>query len=151
MTLLATLILILTLSLSRLVAGDDPYPFCSPSTNPNCIDGGRYLVPILDFSNQGDPGDNAYNQYLPTHPYTLARWTNGKWPYVCQKWGVDADSFNATDFIIYNVTYPDQCPGSPWVVCYHKRASVTIDQVATVSCISIRNSILSHYSYIMSI
>ncbi|KAK3685337.1 hypothetical protein B0T22DRAFT_482313 [Podospora appendiculata] len=33
---------------------NDPYPFCSPATNPNCIVGGKYLVPSLDFSLQND-------------------------------------------------------------------------------------------------
>lgn len=112
---------------------DDPYPFCNPADNPNCIDGGRYLVPILDWAGQNGPADNAYNEYLPTHEYHLDSWDNGQWPQACQKWGVDADHFVATDFQIYNVTFPDQCDGSPWVICYHSRASVSVDEVATVS------------------
>ena len=111
---------------------DDPYPFCDPNDNPNCIDGGRYLVPILDWAGQNGPADSAYDQYLPTNQYTLDQWDNGQWPQACQNWGVGSDHFTATDFVIYNVTYPDQCDGSPWVVCYHSRSSVSIDDIATV-------------------
>lgn len=124
---------------NHLATRADPYPFCTPATNPNCIRDGRYLVPILEFSNPGDRGDAAYNKYLPSNSYKLHKWSNGLWPQVCKRWAVDADHFKPTDFVVYNVTYPDQCSGSPWVICYHKRSSVSIDQVAKV-----RNTLALH-------
>ncbi len=111
----------------------DPYPFCN-STNPNCIVGGKYLVPQLDISTEGDPGDQAYNTYLPTHSFSLSQWTNGKMPEACYHYGVTDDHWNAADFVVYNVTFSD-CPGSPWVVCWNNYSPKSINDIATV-CIS---------------
>ncbi len=118
----------------RDTSSNDPYPFCDPATNSNCIVNGNYLVPQLDFSLQGDIGDQAYNQYLPTHTFTLSQWNNGKMPQPCYDWGVTADHWSQWDFAIYNVTFSD-CPSSPWVVCYNYRSPKTINQIATVRCL----------------
>jgi hypothetical protein len=112
-------------------SSNDPYPFCDPATNSNCIVGGKYLVPQLDFSIEGDAGDQAYNQYLPTHSFTLSQWTNGKMPEACYRWGVTADHWNPADFVMYNVTFSD-CPTSPWVVCWNNHSPKTISDIATV-------------------
>ena len=112
-------------------SGDD-YPFCNPATNPNCIADGKYLVPQLDFSLENDVGDLAYKQYLPTHTFTVAQWTNGKMPERCYHFGVTADSWNPADFVMYNVTFSD-CAGAPFVVCWHNKSSKTISEIATVS------------------
>lgn len=113
----------------RGVVNRDPYPFCNTKTNPNCIAGGKYLVPILDFSVQRSAGDLAYAKYLPTHNFTLSAWPKGKMPEPCYKWGVTADHWKPADFTMYNVTFTD-CPGSPWVVCFNKHSPRTIKQIA---------------------
>jgi hypothetical protein len=111
-------------------SSNDPYPFCSTQSNPNCIEGGKWLYPSLDFSLEGDAGDNIYNQYLPTHTYKLSQWAKGKMPQACYYWAVTADKWVATDFTMWNVTYSD-C-STPYVICRHKNAPKTIDQIATV-------------------
>lgn len=119
---------------NSIAARADPYPFCNVQTNPSCIKDGRYLVPILEFSNPGDKGDAAFTKYLDSSQYKLKKWTNGLWPQTCKRWATDADKFKPTDFTVYNVTFPDQCSGnSPWVICYHNRAPKSIDDVAKVS------------------
>ncbi|KAK3328062.1 hypothetical protein B0T19DRAFT_181933 [Cercophora scortea] len=114
----------------RDTVSNDPYPFCNPATNPNCIVSGKYLVPSLDFSLQNDAGDLAYQKYLPTNTWSFSKWTNGMMPERCYYWGVTADHWKAADFIIYNVTFTD-CPGSPFVVCRHKTAPKSIGQIST--------------------
>jgi len=116
---------------ARNAISNDPYPFCNPAEEPNCIAGGKYLVPPLDFSLEGDIGDQAYNQYLPTHTFTLSQWTNNKMPEPCYYWGVTADHWNPADFVVYNVTFSD-CPASPWVVCWNNHSPKSISQIATV-------------------
>ncbi|KAK3367690.1 hypothetical protein B0H63DRAFT_535732 [Podospora didyma] len=113
----------------RDTSSNDPYPFCNPATNANCIVGGKYLVPQLDFSLENDVGDQAFRQYLPTHTFTLSQWTNGKMPERCYFWAVTADHWNPADFVIYNVTYSD-C-SIPFVMCYNVKAGKTASQVAT--------------------
>ncbi|KAK3374124.1 hypothetical protein B0T24DRAFT_625704 [Lasiosphaeria ovina] len=107
----------------------DAYPFCNPATNPNCIAGGKYLVPILEFSSENGPGDLAYQQYLPASPWTFSKWTNGLMPERCYYWGVTADKWKATDFLVYNVTYTD-C-ATPFVVCRHQKSTKSIGQLAS--------------------
>ncbi len=116
----------------RDVTNNDPYPFCSPASNPDCIEDGKYLVPPLDFSAEDHAGDLAYKQYLPTHTFTVSQWTNGKMPERCYYFAVTADSWNPADFVMYNVTFSD-CTGTPYVVCWHNKSSKTISQIATVS------------------
>ena len=116
---------------SRAVVNKDAYPFCNPATNKNCIAGGKYLVPILDFSIQRSAGDLAYAKYLPTHTFTLSQWPKGKMPEPCYYWGVTADHWNPADFTIYNVTFTD-CPTSPWVVCFNKKSPRTINSISKV-------------------
>ncbi|KAJ4292867.1 hypothetical protein N0V88_005525 [Collariella sp. IMI 366227] len=99
---------------SREVVNNDPYPFCNVATNPNCIADGKYLVPILDFSLQRSAGDEAYVKYLPKANYTLSKWPKGTMPKYCHFWGVERDHWNASDFIMYNVTFTD-C-SQPWEV-----------------------------------
>jgi hypothetical protein len=111
----------------------DPYPACDPATNSNCIDGGRYLMPELNYSLEGDSGDSAFVKYLPNHTFTTARWPAGKMPEPCYRWGVTADGWVATDFIIYNVTFSD-C-STPFAVCWNTLAPKSIDQIATVRTI----------------
>lgn len=115
----------------RNAISNDPYPACNPATNPNCIVGGKYLVPPLDFSLEDDIGDNAFKQYLPTHTFTLSQWTNNKMPQSCYYWAVTADHWSPVDFVMYNVTFSD-C-STPFVVCWHKKSPKSISQIATVS------------------
>ncbi|KAH8894113.1 hypothetical protein GQ53DRAFT_821217 [Thozetella sp. PMI_491] len=126
-----------TAVLASLVAGQNAYPACHLGPDDQrCINDGRFLVPELNFSNPGSPGDLAYSTYLPTHPYTLSAWPSGgndaRIPRVCGIYGHNSDGFDMRDFQVYNVTFPDQCPGSPWVICRDYRSGQTIDQLATV-------------------
>ncbi|KAK3312505.1 hypothetical protein B0H66DRAFT_608767 [Apodospora peruviana] len=114
---------------ARDTISNDNYPFCDPATNKNCIVGGKYLVPQLDFSIENDVGDVAFKRYLPTHTFTISQWTNHKMPEKCYYWAVTADQWVATDFRVYNVTFSD-C-STPFVVCYHKKATKTINQIST--------------------
>ncbi|KAK3376249.1 hypothetical protein B0T24DRAFT_718641 [Lasiosphaeria ovina] len=113
----------------RDASANDPYPFCNPATSPDCIEGGKYVKPDLDFSDQNDVGDVAYRQYLSTHTFTLSQWTNGKIPEACYYWAVTADHWNAADFVVYNVTFSD-CP-TPFVVCYNNKSPKTVSEIAT--------------------
>ncbi|KAM7186378.1 hypothetical protein V8F33_011851 [Rhypophila sp. PSN 637] len=111
--------------------GNERFPFCTPGDPvfPNCIVNGRYVKPDLNISDAGNPGNNAYITYLPSHPYTLSQWTNQKMPSFCH-YVINNYNFNPSDFSVYNVTYPD-CPSSPWVICKHSTTSKTIDQIAS--------------------
>ncbi|OBT45089.1 hypothetical protein VE00_05137 [Pseudogymnoascus sp. WSF 3629] len=107
----------------------DPYPICSPATNANCIDGGRYLMPELNYSLEGDAGDTAYVEFLPNHTFTISQWSAGRMPEPCYRWGVTADHWVVTDFVMYNVTFSD-C-STPFVVCWNKYAPKSISEIAT--------------------
>jgi hypothetical protein len=111
------------------------YPYCTPSIQDSktCIEHGKFLVPELNFSDLAGPGDQVYSKYLLPRQYSLSQWTNGKMPGSCEYWAHQRDQFNASDFTIYNLTFSDDCPDSPWVVCHHKRAPNTIDEIASVS------------------
>ncbi|KAH8895248.1 hypothetical protein GQ53DRAFT_761835 [Thozetella sp. PMI_491] len=113
----------------RDTSSNDPYPFCNTKTTPSCIEGGKWLYPALDFSLENDAGDLIYQKYLPSHTYTLSQWAKGKMPEACYYWGVTRDQWVAADFTMWNVTYSD-C-STPYVVCRHKNAPKTIDQIAT--------------------
>ncbi|KAL2129550.1 hypothetical protein VTI74DRAFT_7615 [Chaetomium olivicolor] len=114
----------------RDAVSSDPYPFCNPAENKNCICGGKYLVPTLEFSLEDSDGDRAFNEYLLPHSFTISKWNNGKMPERCYYWGVTADHWNPTEFIIYNVTF-DDCTFSPSVVCWHPTAPKNVTQIAT--------------------
>lgn len=107
--------------------GNEPFPFCTTATNPDCIVGGKYVKPDLNISDAGNPGNNAYITYLPSHTYTLSQWTNQRMPSMCH-YVINYYSFNPTDFTVYNVTYTD-C-NEPWVICRHTGSSPSINQLA---------------------
>jgi len=111
--------------------GNEPFPFCTPnpSTPESCIVGGKYVKPDLNISDEGNPGNQAYVTYLPTHTYTLSQWTNNKIPQIVAG-SIAVDGFQLADFSVYNVTYSD-C-ASPWVIVRHSFATKTIAQLADV-------------------
>ncbi|KAK3900361.1 hypothetical protein C8A05DRAFT_36012 [Staphylotrichum tortipilum] len=111
---------------------NDPYPYCSKSTNADCIADGKYLTPQLDFSIPGDAGDLAFDQYLPAQEFAIARWPSGRMPTPCHKWAVTEDKWDAADFIVYNVTFSD-CADTPWVMCHHNLAPKNVSYLATLS------------------
>ncbi|KAM7216613.1 hypothetical protein V8F06_008024, partial [Rhypophila decipiens] len=108
----------------------DPYPYCDPKKDEFCIANGKYLLPPLPIATPDDLGDTAYKKYLPTHEFTLSKWTNGMMPNSCYYWGVETDKWDVADFEMYNVTFSD-CEKLPFVLCYHIKAQKDPKQIAT--------------------
>ncbi|KAM7201684.1 hypothetical protein V8F33_003233, partial [Rhypophila sp. PSN 637] len=108
----------------------DPYPYCNPKKDEFCIANGKYLLPPLPIQAPDDIGDTAFKKYLPTHEFTLSKWTNGMMPNSCYGYGIEMDKWDVADFEMYNVTFSD-CEKSPFVLCYHIKAQKTPKQIAT--------------------
>ena len=108
------------------------YPACTENpSDPNnhCIVNGQYLVPELDWFDPNSPADLTYQQYLPTHSFTLSQWTNGKMPERCYYWGVERDHWKPADFVMYNVTFTD-CTIAPFVMCWSKLSQRNASAIA---------------------
>ena len=108
-----------------------PYPICSPATNPNCIAGGKYLIPDLDASDENSKGDKALKALLkPSLPRLSDPWDAGQMPEPCYRRGVTEDGWRAADFVIYNVTYDSDCVGAPFVICWNKLSPKPVEAIA---------------------
>ncbi|KAK3312292.1 hypothetical protein B0H66DRAFT_570386 [Apodospora peruviana] len=79
---------------------------------------------------ESSKGNKAFVNILPVSRHELGpMWTNNKMPGPCYKWAVN-DKWNVSDFRMYNVTYPDDCRGEPFVICYHIHSNRSLDTVA---------------------
>jgi len=120
---------------SRLRAREPPpYPICSPATNPECIAGGKYLIPDLETSDENSKGDKALKTLLKvgTHrpPVSWEKEAAGQMPEPCYRRGVVQDGWKAADFIIYNVTYDSDCDVAPFVICWNKLSPKSVETIA---------------------
>ncbi|KAK0722673.1 hypothetical protein B0T26DRAFT_870692 [Lasiosphaeria miniovina] len=155
MAVLRTLVVALAVAntptvLARLLEPDvfqiSAFPACDPATSSGCIEGGKYLVPELDFGNEDGTGNNAYIKYLPNHTFTTTQWTNGQWPEICRNISVNSDNWSAADFTVYNVTFSD-C-SVPYALCRHKNAPKSLNQIEIARIpIGMRQAVATYIVY----
>ena len=84
------------------------------------------LQPPLDLDGSME---SQLRSTLPKHSFQISQWTSGYLPEAC-KTEAQSQKFKPADLVVFNVTYNDCVV--PFVVCRHKSAPVTLNDLLTV-------------------